>query len=667
MSPLKFSFLFYATAVASGILAKEHCSFLGMSLLFVVLFGLLLFSVYSKKHWLFHPLAFYATGFLFYILCFVLGFTAVSFVDWKNKQEQYVDAVVDQQWYQVNYRILEEQKTKGGKLQYIVEIEGIDTSDTRGQALVVAMNEPVQLGEKFTGIGYFQSFPKAINPGQFDYQLYMKNKQIHKQLKIQRAVPVGVERNLYIWMLEGRALLQKQLDENEKLSNQSKALLGALLLGNRKGVDEELTASFQRLGLLHLLAISGLHIGLLAVLASKILVFVKPSYRRIILLGFLWSFASMTGFSPSVFRTVLMFSSIVLAQSVLSRQSTSESIGLSLFLTLLFNPYWLFDVGFQFSYLAVLGIVWLMPLFKRGYTSSRICNYFLSLCYVSLVAQICVLPLQLYYFHSFSATFLGSNIIVIPLITVLLGGGFILLSVGWLSAFIADFLGSILEQITQLIVVILQGLNQVNFAFSKGYITKETMFGLLAICITMGILLHRPRLKRVIFSLSFVLVITVSWVYFANQNKNREEFCIAAIQGQQSPLYLHYTEQQLHVFGQGESTTKLVEGYKKKYAYTDEINQPNRASYAVDANRKLLVIAREQPHYALQTPFQLIYFIDEAKVNVDRILDLHQPKMVIIGFAMGRWYKQKIIQSCMKKNIPFHDMREKGYWSSQFL
>ncbi len=659
--------MFYATAVAGGILAKAHGNFVALSLLFVLLVGVLVFTAYSKRNWLFHPLAFYATGLLFYILCFLLGFTAVSFVDWKNKQHQYVNAVVDQQWHQVDFRILEKQKTKGGKQQYIVEIEGVDTSDTRGQALVVAIDQPGQLGQKFTGIGYFQSFPKAINPGQFDYQLYMQHKQIYKQLKIRRSVSVGVELSLSIWMLEGRALLQKQLNKNEKLSNQSKALLGALLLGNRKEMDEELTASFQRLGLLHLLAISGLHIGLLAVFATKLLFFVKPRYRRIILLCFLWSFAFMTGFSPSVFRTVLMFSSIVLAQSVLRQQPTSESIGLSLFLTLLFNPYWLFDVGFQFSYLAVLGIVWLMPLFKKGYTSSRIGNYFLRLCYVSLVAQICVLPLQLYYFHAFSATFLGSNLLIIPLITLLVLGGFILVSVGWVSEFIAGFLGMILEQITQGIVLILQGLNQVNFAFSKGYITKETMVVLLVICATIGIVLHRPRLKRVIFFLSFLVVVAVSWVYFASQNKNREEFCIAAVHGQQPPLYWHYTRQQLYVFGQEESTTKLVEGYKKKYAYKEEMNQPSMTSYTVDANRKLLVIAREQPYYALQTHFQLIYFINEVKLNVDRLLDVHQPKMVIIGFAMGRWYKQKLIQSCMKKNIPFHDMREKGYWSSQFL
>ena len=666
MSPLKFSFLFYATAVAGGILAKDHGNLLAMEFLFLVLLGVLAFAAYTKKYWLFHPLVFYVTAVLFYLLCFILGFLSIHWVDWKDNQYNYAHAVAYQQPYQVNFRLVQEQMTKGEKIQYFVEIEGIDGRQTQGQALLLSADSLGQIGDRFTGIGSFQPFSTAVNPGQFDYRAYMLNKQVYLRFSLRQSLYVDTKQSLYTGLMAVRRMLQEQLNKNEKLSTSSKALVSALLLGNRSQLDEQTTATFQRLGLMHILAISGLHIGLIAVFVSKILSFLKTRQRSFILLLFLWSFACIAGFSPSVFRTVLLFSLVVFAQSVRSKQPTSESIGLALFLSLLFKPYWLFDVGFQLSYVAVLGIVWLMPLFKNNYTSSRIVNYFLSLCYVSFVAQLCVLPLQLYYFHSFSWTFIGSNLVVIPLITLLLLGGFCLLCIGWMAESIAAFLGEILEGVVHCIFVVLRALDGVNLYSLTLYTSKETFWGMIAVGLAMGTLLFKPRLKQIAYFFVLVLITSFSCFHLTHQNQNRVEFIIAAAP-KSLPLFLQYVDQQLFVFGQEEQTKGIVEGYKKKYAIHQEISKPRTVTYQVDAEHKLLVLSQEMPFYELQTHFELIYLSENVQVNMDRVLALHQPKMVIIGQAMSQWHRAKVIQSCLKKNIPFHDMREKGYWSSQFL
>ena len=658
--------MFYATAVAGGILAKDYCNLIAMEFLFLALLGVLVFSAYTKKYWLFHPLVFYVTAVIFYLLCFILGFLSIHWVDWKNNQNNYAYTVAYQQPYQVNFRLVQEQMAKGGKMQYFVEIEGIDGKQTQGQALLLSADSLGQIGDRFIGIGSFHPFSTAVNPGQFDYRAYMLNKQVYLRFALRQSIYVNTKQSLHTGLMSVRRRLQEQLHKNEKLSSSSKALLSALLLGNRSQLDEQTTATFQRLGLMHILAISGLHIGLITVFVSKILSFLNGRQRSFILLLFLWSFACIAGFSPSVFRTVLLFSLVVFAQAVRSKQPTRESIGLALFLSLLFKPYWLFDVGFQLSYVAVLGIVWLMPLFKNKYTSSRMVNYFLSLCYVSFIAQLCVLPLQLYYFHSFSWTFIGSNLVVIPLITLLLLVGFCLLCIGWLAESIAAFLGVLLDGVVYCIFVVLHGLDGVNLYALTLYTSKETLWGMIVVGLGMGTLLFKPRLKQIAYFCVLVLITSLSCFQLTYQNQNRDEFVIAVVP-KSLPLFLQYVDQQLFVFGQEEQTKGIVEGYKKKYAIHQEISKSRTVTYQVDAEHKLLVLSQEMPFYELQTRFELIYLSENVQVNMDRVLALHQPKMVIIGQAMSQWHRAKVIQSCLKKNIPFHDMREKGYWSSQFL
>lgn len=665
MSPLKFSFLFYATAVALGILAKDACNLMAISLLFVVLLGLLAVGAYSKKNWLFHPVVFYATGIVFYLLCFILGFLAVHYADWKDNHASYIPHITDQQLYPVQYRIVEKQKTKGQTVRYVVAIERVEGKQTQGLALLLSADSLTQIGDRFTAIGSFQSFPTTENLGQFDYKAYMKRKHIGKKLMVNSSVYQGSSESMYSWLMQGRAVLQQQIESNVQLSSQSKALLSSLLLGNRNQMDEQTVAAFQRLGLMHILAISGLHIGVITVFVSKITSFLRTGYRYCILLVLLWIFVFLAGFSPSVFRTVFMFTLLILGQFLKRKQPTKESIGLAFFLSILFEPYWLFDLGFQLSYLAVLGIVWLMPLFKKGYTQSNIVNYFLGIAYVSLIAQLCVLPLQLYYFNSFSWTFLGSNLVVIPLITVVLVGGFCFLCIGWISTFIADVLGWLLEQVIQFIFTVLRGLNQINFSFISFYISKEAMMAMCMVGVGIGVVLYKPRIKQITYFVLVTLVIQISCFCFSNQKANQDEFIIASVQGTE-PLFLHYTQKQLQVFGEEEQTKGVLEGYNKHYVPKDIIKKPRKNLFQVDANRKLLVLSQAMPYYQFQLRFELIYLSEPVRVNIDRVLALHQPQMVIIGRAMSTGYRNKVIQSCIKRNIPFHDMREKGYWSSLF-
>lgn len=666
MSPLKFSFLFYATAVACGILAKDCCSLFAIGILFFLLFGVLVFLAYSKNTGLFHPIAFYGTAILYYFLSFILGFMAVKYSDWRDAHSSYTTQLVDQQPYEVNYRIIQKQKkTKVGS-SYVVAVEAVDEVPTQGKALLLVTDSVRAVGSRFRAIGRFRSFPIAVNPGQFDYRLFMERKHIAKQLWVQQEVEVSGKNNLYTWLMRGRAILQQRIEVNTALSASSKALLNALLLGDKNQMEEQTIATFQQLGLMHILAVSGLHIGIIALVVTQLTSFLKRQYRQLILLMILWGFVFMAGFSPSVFRTVLMCTLLILSQSMQRNQITRERIGLTLFLSLLFEPNWLFDVGFQLSYVAVLGLAFGMPLFRSCYTKSRVVNYGLGLLYVSFVAQLSVLPLQLYYFHSFSWTFLGSNLLIIPLVTLLLLSGLCLLCVGWISSVIAMGLGWMIEQSVRITFIVLHGLEGINVAVNTAYIAKETAGMLFVLSWGFALVWYRPRMKQVVYLVLLVLMTQVGCFHLAQQQHGREEFIIAAVQGRK-PLYLQAVDRQLFVFGQEEDTKGVVETYRKHYLPQTIENKPRADWYSVDAKRKLLVLSKECPNYPINTKFELIYLLDHVPVNIDRLLTLHQPQQVILGYAMRIGYKNKVIQQCIKKNIPFHDMREKGYWSSQFF
>ncbi|WP_410878342.1 ComEC/Rec2 family competence protein [Myroides sp. DW712] len=666
MSPLKFSFLFYATAVASGILAKDYCSLLAMEILFLLLFGVLVVFAYSKQTWLFHPIAFYGMAMLYYSLSFILGFMSAKYSDWQDTHASYTTKLVDQHPYEVNYRVIQRhKKTKVGS-SYVVVVEAVDEVQTQGKALLLVTDSVREIGSRFRAIGKFRSFPTAVNPGQFDYRLFMERKHIAKQLWVQQEIEVPGTNNLYVWLMKGRATLQHQIEANTALSRSSKALLNALLLGDKSQMEEQTVATFQQLGLMHILAISGLHIGIIALAVTGLTSFLKRQYRLLVLLLFLWIFAFMAGFSPSVFRTVLMCTLLMLSQFIQRNQIIGERIGLALFLSLLFEPNWLFDVGFQLSYVAVLGLVFGMPLFRSWYTKSRVVNYGLGLLYVSFVAQLSVLPLQLYYFHSFSWSFLGSNLLIIPLITLLILSGFCLLCVGWISSVIAMGLGWLIEQMVRVAFIVLQGLEGINVSVNTAYIAKETAIILFILSWGFALFWYQPRIKQVVYLGFLVLVTQVECFHLAQQQQGREEFIIAAVQGRK-PLYLQAVGRQLFVFGQEEDTKGVVETYSKHYLPKAIENKPRADWYPVDAKRKLLVLSKEYPNYPVNTKFELIYLMDNVPVNIDRLLTLHQPQQLILGYAMRKGYKNRVIQHCIKKKIPFHDMREKGYWSSQFF
>ncbi|HZI54435.1 MAG TPA: ComEC/Rec2 family competence protein, partial [Chitinophagaceae bacterium] len=227
-------------------------------------------------------------------------------------------------------------------------------------------------------------------------------------------------------------------------------LAEALLIGYKDDLDKKLVQSYTNTGVVHIIAISGLHLGLIYWLLVQLL---KPLQRRkymnllrpvIIILG-LWLFSLLAGAQPSILRSAVMFTCIVIGDTIAKKTSIYNSLALSAFGLLCWNPYWLWDVGFQLSYSAVLSIIIFMrPVYNLLYVKNKILDFFWKINAVTIAAQILTLPLSIYHFHQFPVFFILTNFIAVPLSGIILFGEIFLCAISFMPL-VATLTGEVLS------------------------------------------------------------------------------------------------------------------------------------------------------------------------------------------------------------------------------
>lgn len=274
--------------------------------------------------------------------------------------------------------------------------------------------------------------PKEValsnNPYQFDFKKYLYLNDICYTSYI------NPDQWKYIDQ-QGNYFRRKAVQLSEKLINCFKesgltgdelAVATALTIGYKELLDDELKKVYSASGTMHILAVSGLHVGILYYLITFSLFFLNKNrilkiLKALLILFFLWFFAILTGLSPSVERAALMFSFVVIGDNINRKTSIYNSICASAFLLLLVDPYNFYNIGFQLSYMAVISIVLFYPIiFNFIFLKNKILSYIWSLVAVTIAAQIGTFSLSLYYFHQFPNLFLISNLFAIPLSTLII-------------------------------------------------------------------------------------------------------------------------------------------------------------------------------------------------------------------------------------------------------
>ena len=294
------------------------------------------------------------------------------------------------------------------------------------------------IGLKDALLFYARVVPPANNgnPNEFDYAGYLK----HKRVCGTAFAGTGrwcVEKRVGRGSLKQEALLVrgKILDEYRKLgiAGDEYSVLSALTVGYKEDLSEDIQRAYSVAGASHVLALSGLNIGLLgAFLYFALNLFLRWKGFRVlkslIVFAGLWAFAFITGLSPSVVRAVVMFSLLSFARLGNMRGITLNTVCLAAFLMLAWEPFYLYDISFQLSYLAVVAIVLIVPWLNRiVVVKNRVLNYLWQLTAVSIAAQIGTLPVILYNFSSLPLYSLLFNVPVVMLAYTVLVSAIVML------------------------------------------------------------------------------------------------------------------------------------------------------------------------------------------------------------------------------------------------
>jgi competence protein ComEC len=522
-------------------------------------------------------------------------------------------------------------------------------------------------GDKILAYSKLQVIPKKRNPYDFDYKKYLADKNIYRQVYLKKGtykklaeIQVSLKRIAF----EMRIKLLKSL--NEKIESPDVlAVTSALLLGERLYISSELQKSYANAGVIHILAVSGLHIGIIVLLLSFLLQPLKrwrygSVFKFFLMLFFLWGYAFLAGLSASVVRAVTMFSFISFGIVLQQRSNVFYSIISSALLLVLVNPFYLFDLGFKMSYIAVLSIVILYPYIKKIVKpKNKILKYLWNLSAVSLSAQMGLLPLSLYYFHQFPGLFMVSNLVVLPGLGIILVFGFFILGLSYLKV---DF--EIMFTVYSWIVNTLN--NFISFISEQEYWLLDQIFISKLLLVTFYIvLLLLVRLFTVI-SLKRIYVLGIAILFFQGvlfyesyKNNKVHEFII----------YHQYNKTNISIrigskvkfygtlIGHEDSVVqKYLNGTDVKFA-TLSSQIPSVFKFK---NKSILVIDEMGVYKVPNFQPEYVLLKDSPKFNLDRCIAFLNPKYIIVDGSNDPYLKQRWKMSCAKWNIEFYDISQYG-------
>ncbi|MBI1938509.1 MAG: DNA internalization-related competence protein ComEC/Rec2 [Ignavibacteriales bacterium] len=337
--------------------------------------------------------------------------------------------------------------TASGKLKFICSLRDSKNKIEKKYGSLAVGNKVICKGNIFRA-------RNERNPGEFDYEKYILEKGFSSLLIINNASNVeitGHSINAYDnFIFEIRKAIDKQI---LRLHNKTTGgLLRGLLLGDRSMIDYEIESEFVNAGVVHVLSVSGLHVGFI------ILIFVVMFKRFNVYSRFVFTFTGLliytaiTYFQPPVTRSAIMGLALLSAPLSGRSPSNTNSLCLAALVILIFSPGDLFNPGFQLSFSAILAIIILYPPFSRYIYNmklkSRVLKYILLFCTVSLAAQIGTLPFTLVYFHKLSLIALIANMFVIPLSGFVVGLGIFTIAIGTISNYLGLVYASANESLT---------------------------------------------------------------------------------------------------------------------------------------------------------------------------------------------------------------------------
>lgn len=516
----------------------------------------------------------------------------------------------------------------------------------------------------------------AKNPAGFDFEKYAARKNIHCAfyLKDEITNETYSPHPFKKWILQCRtnvlATLRQFIPNDETLG-----IAEALLIGYRDNLDDSLMDAYSSTGVVHVIAISGLHLGLiyavLLALFNRITIIAKrPTLKCIIVLCFLWWFSLITGGSASVLRSAVMFTCLLSGTTWFSQSGGWNALGASALLLLVYDPYFLWDAGFLLSYAAVAGLMgWQSPLFRKVFFRNKMLRHVWNMASVTIAAQLAAFPLCLYYFHQFPNYFLLANLLVVPLSTIILFAELALLFLQFFAttaAWCAALIHTLIKWMNNFII----WCNDLPAAVTEGVFADEwSTFLLYAFIITaLGWVLLKKRWA--ILSLTMLLIFAG---YISALNIYHLHHQTITVYHQRKGLSIDITR--------GRQALNITDTLKGNMPWSRTAEGPARTSRMIKKEKTKFLPDSKTGSYILDFPDCRLVIISNGKrpsipesngkptfllitgnpmVRLPEIVQRLKPKSLIITADNPTWKNEQWKKECEGLNLRCISISERG-------
>jgi competence protein ComEC len=663
----KFPLLTITISFAIGIIAEYfmQCSLLNIILSLVFCGGVFFLLFLKSKKALLQNTLF---GITTYLLAFTLGMMNFYIHSDLNSKNHYIKKSFEET-NSIRAIVTTTLKPNEKYNKYFITLSHFNDSIASGKILLYvpkASNETLHSGDEIWLNNAVYPIPKAFNPYQFDYSKYLKKQNVFHQIytRENQIKIIQTHKTIDFYIENLRKNLSKSFDIHH-FEPKTKGIIDALILGQRLELDKETITDYSNAGVIHILAISGLHIS---IIYFFIVFLLKPLKRMkfgaeiqlLIVLGILWLFALLTGLPASVTRAVTLFSFISIGNYFNQPKAIYNALAISAFLILLVKPNAIFDIGFQLSYAAVLSIVLFQPFYKKFYfTDNKIVVYFIDTILVSLAAQIGVLPLSLYYFNQLPLLFLLANLVIIPLSSLVLIAGIVILPLNYVLPSVAIFLGKILEFSIQFMNDYIHWIAQ----FKSGIITNISFsgwltFSLYLVIITFVYWLYHAKVKNVKYILGTLLLFQLSYISIKWSENSSSELLIF---NEKTTLIGIKNQNNVMAFSDIPENHNATLHHYTRGTFSDSLRIFPLQNTISFQNKRILVIDSLGIYKTSIRP-EIIVLSQNPKINLTRLINEVKPKLIVADKSN---YKNTIKlweATCRKEKIPFHAIAEKGFY-----
>tara|TARA_R100000750_G_scaffold62934_1_gene59413 strand:- start:100325 stop:102451 length:2127 start_codon:yes stop_codon:yes gene_type:complete len=673
--------------------------FLGVVVSYIILFSIKKINTNYQFRWVFGVLIYGS---------FILA--AYSLTSIKTNQSHSSYQLNDSENRFIIAEVIEPTEEKANSVKAVVEIIGLKTNEkwknTNGKSIIYLQKDTLanrlKLGDIISFEPVLKDVPAPKNPHEFSFKRYLSYHLIHQQAYLRsnnwKIIHKNNDISIFAYASNIRKMLISKLEEMGVKDKQLN-VASALVLGYKNEIDAQLKSAYSSAGAMHVLAVSGLHVGIIFLILNQAFQFFnKLKYgnyiKGILIIILLWAYALLTGLSPSVMRAATMFSFIVAAKATKSNANFFNTLAASALFLLIINPFLLMEVGFQLSYLAVIGIVVIQPwVYNLFYSKWWLLDKIWELTAVSIAAQIATFPLGLYYFHQFPNYFMLSNLVVIPLAILILYLGIITLIASPIL-----IIGSLLGKILNMIIL---GLNEAVIFIDKipYSLTQNIKFNLLDNYLTyLAIILiiltiHYKNLKYFMAGVACFIII-FSFRLKDNIHQINQKYltvynipghsAINLIEGNDNVLFsdikLLNNKSKLMFHVQNNWIQKGVESEKivtlnkltdrnplSTLYITDNKNVFVKRNYLQFFNEKMAILP---PDFQLKSitkplPLDLLIITKNPKFSIQELLQTFKPKEIIIDASNSNYISEKLKSEAKALNIKCWSVLTDGAYTKQ--